>query len=59
MAIVAEANKLEDPLDAFPVFRKFNNNGLEAQLFIKKAGQLDENTRQYAFYLTKRNMQVK
>ncbi|XP_050510510.1 N-alpha-acetyltransferase 40 [Diabrotica virgifera virgifera] len=59
MTIVANANKLEDPLEPFPVFRKFNKNGLEAELFVKKAVDLDQNVKDWAFNLTKKNMQLK
>nr|XP_023030225.1 N-alpha-acetyltransferase 40 [Leptinotarsa decemlineata] len=59
MSVVAEANKLVDPLEPFPVFSKFNKNGLEAELSVKRCSNLDENIRQWAFNLTKRNMQLK
>lgn len=59
MAAVAQANGLEDPLEPFPVFRKFNKNNIEVELFIKKCSQLNEGTKNWAFSLTKRNMQSK
>lgn len=59
MAAVAQANSLEDPLEPFPVFRKFNKNNLEVELFTKKCSQLNEGTKNWAFSLTKRNMQSK
>lgn len=59
MNAVAQANKLEDPLQPFPVFRKFNKNGIEAELFVKKCKDLDDDSRNWAFTLTKRNMQTK
>ncbi|XP_056639250.1 N-alpha-acetyltransferase 40 isoform X1 [Diorhabda carinulata] len=59
MAVVAQANKLEDPLQPFPVFRKFNKNGLEAELFAKKSTNLDEFIKEWSFNLTKKNMQLK
>ncbi|KAG5899835.1 hypothetical protein JTB14_012306 [Gonioctena quinquepunctata] len=59
MAVVAEANKLVDPLEPFPVFSKFNNSGLEAELCVKRCPDLDETIKQWAFNLTKRNMQLK
>lgn len=59
MTVVAEANKLLDPLEPFPVFRKYNKNGLDAELYIKRSGDLDECTKQWAFNLTKKNMQLK
>lgn len=59
MAAVAQANKLVDPLEPFPVFRKINKNGIEAELFIKKCNEIDESTKNWAFNLTKKNMQTK
>lgn len=59
MAVVEKANKLEDPMEPFPVFRKFNKNGIEAELFVKRMADLDEQTKDWAFNLTKRNMQSK
>ncbi|CAH1117216.1 unnamed protein product [Phaedon cochleariae] len=59
MTVVAEANKLDDPLEPFPVFKRFCKNGLDATLFVKKCMKLEENIRQWAFNLTKRNMQLK
>lgn len=59
MAIVAEANNLEDPLEPFPVFKKYCKNGIEVELFIRKCGKLDEGTKNWTFSLTKRNMQSK
>lgn len=57
--IVDKANKLPDPLEPFAVFRKFNKNGIEAELFIKRVTNLDENLKQWIFNLTKTNMQAK
>lgn len=59
MAVVEKANKLTDPLEPFPVFRKFNKNGIEADLYIKKIVGLDESVKSWTFNLTKRNMQLK
>lgn len=59
MAVVTQANDLEDPLEPFPVFRKFNKNNLEVEFFTKKCSQLNEGTKNWAFSLTKRNMQSK
>lgn len=59
MAIVAAANKLEDPLDPFPVFRKYNKNGIEVELFVTKVANVDQRTKDWAFNLTKKNMQQK
>lgn len=54
-----KANKLVDPLEPFPVFRKFNKNGLSAELSVHRVTNLDEETKLWAFNLTKCNMQDK
>ncbi|KAL3285743.1 hypothetical protein HHI36_000270 [Cryptolaemus montrouzieri] len=59
MQIVAQANKLEDPLEPFSVFRKFNKNGINAELYVKRASNLESNIKEWAFNLTKKNMQYK
>lgn len=59
MTAVAQANKLVDPLEPFPVFRTFNKNGVHAEMFIKRCNDLDESTKNWAFALTKKNMQTK
>ncbi|KAK9869308.1 hypothetical protein WA026_003058 [Henosepilachna vigintioctopunctata] len=59
MQIVAQANKLEDPLEPFPVFRKFSKNGINAELYVTRAVKLDESIKEWAFSLTKKNMQYK
>ncbi|CAH1957097.1 unnamed protein product [Acanthoscelides obtectus] len=59
MAIVAEANKLVDPLEPFPVFRKFNKNGLSVELFVNRSTDIENEVKQWAFELTKKNMQLK
>lgn len=48
-----------DPLEPFPVFRKYNKNNINVELFAKKVVDLDDNVKQWAFNLTKRNMQSK
>nr|CAI5836942.1 unnamed protein product [Callosobruchus analis] len=59
MSVVAEANKLEDPMEPFPVFRKYNKNGLNIELSVKRSTNLDNGVKQWAFELTKKNMQLK
>ncbi|XP_045461341.1 N-alpha-acetyltransferase 40 [Harmonia axyridis] len=59
MQAVALANNLEDPMEPFPVFRNFNKNGINAELNVKKGNCLEENVKQWAFNLTKKNMQQK
>lgn len=58
-AVVDKANKLDDPLEPFPVFRQFNKNNIHVELFAKKVTELEESVKQWAFNLTKRNMQSK
>lgn len=58
-AVVDKANKLIDPLEPFPVFRKYSKNGINAELYIKRVTELDENVKQWAFNLTKKNLQSK
>lgn len=57
--IVDKANKLSDPLEPFPVFRKFNKNGIEAELYIKRVGEICDVTKEWVFNLTKQNMKAK
>ncbi|XP_065168613.1 N-alpha-acetyltransferase 40 [Atheta coriaria] len=59
LIVVKKANELTDPLEQFPIFRKYNNSGIDCNLCIKKFGSLDDNTKMWAFDLTKRNMQHK
>lgn len=53
------ANKLSDPLEPFPVFRAYNKNAINAQLYVKRVTELEEPVKQWIFNLTKRNMQAK
>ncbi|XP_005090676.1 N-alpha-acetyltransferase 40 [Aplysia californica] len=57
-AKVEAANKMEDPLAAFPVFQKYERNGLSVTLETKRVGDLDEDTVNWAYELTKTNMQT-
>ncbi|XP_071657577.1 N-alpha-acetyltransferase 40 isoform X2 [Patagioenas fasciata] len=57
-AKVDAANKLEDPLASFPVFRKYDRNGLDVAIECKRAAALDPPTLDWAFDLTKANMQT-
>jgi hypothetical protein len=59
MSVVDKANKLTDPLEPFPVFRKYNKNGIEAELYVKRVTELDESMKSWIFSLTKKNMQLK
>ncbi|XP_017782101.1 PREDICTED: N-alpha-acetyltransferase 40 [Nicrophorus vespilloides] len=57
--VVDKANSLKDPLEPFVAFQKYNNNGLQCDLYIKKVSELDTSTTDWAFGLTKKNMQHK
>jgi ribosomal protein S18 acetylase RimI-like enzyme len=57
-AVVNKANNQEDPLSPFPVFRKFENNGLAAVLECRLCGSLDVAARDWIFDLEKRNMKA-
>lgn len=55
-AKIQAANELEDPISLFPVFKKYERNGLSVTFETKKASNLDEETISWAFELTKTNM---
>ncbi|KAF1572764.1 UNVERIFIED_CONTAM: N-alpha-acetyltransferase 40, partial [Eudyptes pachyrhynchus] len=57
-AKVEAANKLEDPLEAFPVFKKYDRNGLNVAIECKRVTGLEPATLEWAFDLTKANMQT-
>ncbi|NXI71676.1 NAA40 acetyltransferase, partial [Anseranas semipalmata] len=57
-AKVDAANKLEDPLEAFPVFKKYDRNGLNVSIECKRVAGLERATVEWAFELTKTNMQT-
>ncbi|XP_072736816.1 N-alpha-acetyltransferase 40 isoform X3 [Ciconia boyciana] len=56
-AKVEAANKLEDPLEAFPVFKKYDRNGLNVAIECRRVSGLEPATLEWAFQLTKANMQ--
>lgn len=58
-ASVAAANALPDPLEPFPVFRRYAKNGIECNLYVKKVSDIEDRVVEWAFQLTKRNMQTK
>ncbi|XP_030759538.1 N-alpha-acetyltransferase 40 [Sitophilus oryzae] len=58
-ALVEKANSIENPLQDFPVFQKYNKNGLTADIIYKKSSDLDETERTWVLNLTRRNMQLK
>lgn len=55
---VDAANKVEDPLAAFPVFKKYERNGLSVSFETKRVGDLDESVVNWAYELTKSNMEA-
>jgi len=57
-ARVKAANKLEDPLSPFAVFKNYERNGLTISLETKKVTEMDKQTVDWAFGLTKTNMQT-
>ncbi|XP_064593221.1 N-alpha-acetyltransferase 40 isoform X2 [Zonotrichia leucophrys gambelii] len=56
-AKVEAANKLRDPLEAFPVFKKYDRNGLDVSIECCRVSVLEPPTLDWAFELTKANMQ--
>ncbi|XP_071275988.1 N-alpha-acetyltransferase 40 isoform X2 [Agelaius tricolor] len=56
-AKVEAANKLRDPLEAFPVFKKYDRNGLDVSIECCRVSGLEPSTLDWAFELTKANMQ--
>ncbi|KAH9489095.1 N-alpha-acetyltransferase 40 [Bulinus truncatus] len=57
-AKVEAANKLDDPLAIFPVFKKYERNGLNISFETKRVKDLDESIVNWAFELTKSNMKT-
>lgn len=56
-AKVDAANKLDDPLAAFPAFKKYDRNGLNLQIECKRVTSLNPLAVEWAFELTRANMQ--
>ncbi|XP_062849283.1 N-alpha-acetyltransferase 40 isoform X1 [Trichomycterus rosablanca] len=57
-AKVVAANKLDDPLAAFPVFKKYDRNGLNLEIECKRVTALSSITVEWAYELTRANMQT-
>ncbi|TNN85242.1 N-alpha-acetyltransferase 40 [Liparis tanakae] len=57
-AKVEAANKLDDPLAAFPAFKKYDRNGLNLQIECKRVNTLNPLSVEWAFELTRANMQT-
>ncbi|XP_050623473.1 N-alpha-acetyltransferase 40-like [Macaca thibetana thibetana] len=58
MDAVDAANRLGDPLEAFPVFKKHDRNGLNVSIECKRVSGPEPATLDWAFDLTKTNMQT-
>jgi len=54
---IKAANKLEDPLSAFTVFKNYERNGLSVSLETKRVTDMDKLTVDWAYELVKSNMQ--
>ncbi|KAK1148585.1 hypothetical protein AOXY_G35091 [Acipenser oxyrinchus oxyrinchus] len=57
-ARVESANKLDDPLAAFPVFKKYDRNGLNLAIECQRVSMLKPGTVDWAYELTRANMQT-
>ncbi|MBN3284028.1 NAA40 acetyltransferase, partial [Polyodon spathula] len=57
-ARVESANKLDDPLAAFPVFKKYDRNGLNLVIECQRVSMLKPGTLDWAYELTRANMQT-
>ncbi|XP_023990354.1 N-alpha-acetyltransferase 40 isoform X4 [Salvelinus sp. IW2-2015] len=57
-AKVDRANKLDDPLAAFPIFKKYDRNGLNLQIECKRVSTLNPISVEWAYELTRTNMQT-
>jgi len=58
LAKVEAADKIDDPIAPFAVFKKYDRNGLSVTLETKKVCDLDEATLDWAYELTRSNMQT-
>jgi len=58
IALVDAANAQEDPMSTLQPFKKFDRNGLNVAISCHRVGQLDQETVDWAFELTKANMQT-
>lgn len=55
---VKKANLVDNPLDALPVFQKFQRNELDLTICCKKVDQMNEDEIEVAFKMVKENMQA-
>lgn len=55
---VEKANKIPDPMDFVKPFRRFERNGLSLTIEFKRASEMTEGEIEWAFKLTKKNMQT-
>lgn len=58
MALVNAANSQEDPMQNLKAFTKFDRNGLNVRISCKRVAELDDDVVEWAFQLTKSNMQL-
>ncbi|XP_078592744.1 N-alpha-acetyltransferase 40-like [Branchiostoma floridae x Branchiostoma japonicum] len=56
--LVEAANKQEDPMATMAPFKKYERNGLNLAIECKKVAELDKDTVDWAFSITKDNMQT-
>ncbi|XP_039625031.1 N-alpha-acetyltransferase 40 isoform X2 [Polypterus senegalus] len=57
-AKVEAANKLEDPLASFPVFKKYDRNGLNLTIECQRVSSMKPSVVEWAYDLTRNNMQT-
>lgn len=55
-AAVNQANQLEDPMKDMVLFKKFERNGLNLSISCHRAEQMDLETKNFAFDITRKNM---
>ncbi|XP_072023902.1 N-alpha-acetyltransferase 40-like [Amphiura filiformis] len=58
MKVVEAADKLEDPMATLLPFKKFNRNGLTLSIECSRVTDMDKDSIDWAFNLTKANMQT-
>lgn len=57
-AVVDKAHELADPMAELPVFKTYSRNGLNLTISAQKVADLDQETQDWAFQLTKTNMEA-
>jgi len=56
-AIIDAANSLTDPMESLQPFKTYSRNGIDVTISCQKVSELDEQTVDWAYELTKNNMQ--